>query len=270
MRVKGFRNINGDQRRNEDAWEINSFSLGDEVVAFNRFCFFLTSINDDVMGILGSLAATRKWASIIIIFSFLFFEWLFRRCFSSDNGGQEREEEMKIEFPVVELGKVLIALKWGAAGHTQIRERQGGKKKKHGRSLCLALVFYISHCVHFPVELFYFFFLFFLLSYSNLPIPSLFFVFIYFLFFKEKLTVISEVFYFWIHDGAWWWREPTTDDEPERNPSKRLLANQRLASALEILLVKYTVYTYLQKQWLNDEGAESKNKKRNKTTNTYI
>ena len=131
MRVKGFRNINGDQRRNEDAWEINSFSLGDEVVlAFNRFCFFLTSNNDDVMGILGSLAATRKWASIIIIFSFLFFEWLFRRCFSSDNGGQEREEEMKIEFPVVELGKVLIALKWGAAGHTQIRERQGGKKKK--------------------------------------------------------------------------------------------------------------------------------------------
>jgi hypothetical protein len=83
------------------------------------------------MGILGSLAATRKWASIIIII-FLFFEWLFRRCFSSDNGGQEREEEMKIEFPVVELGKVLIALKWGAAGHMQIRERQG-KEKKHGR-----------------------------------------------------------------------------------------------------------------------------------------
>jgi hypothetical protein len=41
MRVKGFRNINGDQRRNEDAWEINSFSLGDEVVlAFNQLCFF--------------------------------------------------------------------------------------------------------------------------------------------------------------------------------------------------------------------------------------
>jgi hypothetical protein len=75
MRVKGFRNINGDQRRNEDAWEINSFSLGDEVVlAFNQLCFFfLTSNNDDVMGILGSLAATRKWASIIIII-FLFFE----------------------------------------------------------------------------------------------------------------------------------------------------------------------------------------------------
>ena len=77
MRVKGFRNINGDQRRNEDAWEINSFSLGDEVVLKHQLAtlfFFLTSNNDDVMGILGSLAATRKWASIIIIFSFLFFE----------------------------------------------------------------------------------------------------------------------------------------------------------------------------------------------------
>ena len=137
------------------------------------------------MGILGSLAATRKWASIIIIFSFLFFEWLFRRCFSSDNGGQEREEEMKIEFPVVELGKVLIALKWGAAGHTQIRERQGGKKKKHGRSLCLALVFYISHCVHFPVELFYFFFYSFCCPIATFPFLR-FSLFLFIFYFSKK------------------------------------------------------------------------------------
>lgn len=154
---------------------------------------------------------------------------------------------------------MLIALKWGAAGHTQIRE---STEERHGPSLCLLSLACLcvstfgacQHCmgmgkVAHPC----------CCSCIRLSFP-LFFLYPF------KLTAGSDVFYRQAtHNYALVAtrsmmklqgkrrQQATTSDEPKPNPSKRverLLVNQQLPTVFKLKTLHH--HTQCRTLWLDD------------------